>query len=110
MAKSTGNLVLVRDLLGEHPGAVLRMLLLHRRWDRAWEYDASELVAAAERVEELHAAAGRAGKAGPERQDEAGRDAVLAALVDDLDVPTAYSLAVEHGGRAARLLADVLKV
>lgn len=102
MAKSTGNLVLVRDLLAQHPGAVVRMLLLHRDWRAPWEYDAAQVAEAAERVEALHAAAAR-------RSDE-GREAVLAALVDDLDVPTAYARAVEDGGVAARLLIDLLKV
>lgn len=102
MAKSTGNLVLVRDLLGEHPGPVLRMLLLNRRWQEPWEYDTSDLAAATEQVEALHAAAGRS--------TDQGRDAVLAALVNDLDVPGAYSAALEHGGVAARTLVDLLKL
>jgi L-cysteine:1D-myo-inositol 2-amino-2-deoxy-alpha-D-glucopyranoside ligase len=104
MAKSKGNLVLVRDLLAEHAGAVVRMMLLHRPWSEPWEYDPALPARAADQVEALHAAAGRPG-AGSE-----GRDAVLAALVDDLDVPRAYGIALEHGGDAARALADLLKV
>ena len=37
MAKSTGNLVLVSDLLKEHPAAAVRLLILDRRWDQDWE-------------------------------------------------------------------------
>ena len=33
MAKSTGNLVLVSDLLKEYPAAAVRLLILDRRWD-----------------------------------------------------------------------------
>ncbi|MCB0906307.1 MAG: cysteine--tRNA ligase [Nocardioidaceae bacterium] len=102
MAKSTGNLVLVRDLLGQVPGAVIRLLLLDRRWSESWEYDDAALAAAAQSLEDLHAAAGRTASS--------GRDAVLAALLDDLDVPAALAIAMEEGGEAARLLADVLKV
>ena len=103
MAKSTGNLVLVRDLLTDHEGAVVRLLLLDRPWSEPWEYDAAALTAAADRLGRLRAAAGRAGSAD-------GREAVLAALLDDLDVPTAAALAEEHGGEAARTLLSVLRL
>jgi L-cysteine:1D-myo-inositol 2-amino-2-deoxy-alpha-D-glucopyranoside ligase len=103
MAKSTGNLVLVRDLLAEHEGAVVRLLLLNRAWSRSWEYDASQLQAATEVLGRLRAAAGRAGEAD-------GRRMVLAALLDDLDVPTAVERAVELGGEAARTLLSVLRL
>jgi cysteinyl-tRNA synthetase len=103
MAKSTGNLVLVRDLLDDHEGAAVRLLLLDRRWSEPWEYDAAALAAAADRLARLRAAAGRPGTA-------EGRDLVLAALLDDLDVPTAAALAEEHGGEAARSLLSVLRM
>jgi len=103
MAKSTGNLVLVRDLLADHEGAAVRLLLLDRRWSEPWEYDAGALAAAADRLARLRAAAGRPGAA-------EGRDLVLAALLDDLDVPTAAALAEEHGGEAARTLLSVLRL
>src|SRR6202035_5877753 len=32
MAKSTGNLVLVGDLLAQYPAGVIRLLILDRRW------------------------------------------------------------------------------
>ncbi len=102
MAKSTGNLVLVRDVLAEVPGAVLRLLLLHRPWGEAWTYDPAELAPTAERLERLRAAAASLG-------DE-GRDEVLAALAGDLDVPAAVTVAEKVGGGAARLLLDVLRL
>jgi len=103
MAKSTGNLVLVRDLLADHEGAAVRLLLLHRSWAEPWEYDAAALADAAERLSRVRAAAGRLGAA-------EGRDLVLTALLDDLDVPTAAALAEEHGGEAARTLLSVLRL
>ncbi|HTP15111.1 MAG TPA: cysteine--tRNA ligase, partial [Streptosporangiaceae bacterium] len=47
MAKSTGNLVLVSDLLRDYPAAALRLLILDRRWDQDWEYHPARLAAAA---------------------------------------------------------------
>jgi len=102
MAKSTGNLTLVADLLGDHSPAAVRLLLLDRPWHTAWEYEPNDLDRAAERLERLFAAAGRPGAG------DAATGAVTAALLDDLDVPRAIETAVENGGEAARLLLRVL--
>ena len=102
MAKSTGNLVFVSDLVERTSGAVVRTLLLDRRYDAAWDHTDDALDAAGSRLEQLHAAAGRSGGS------DAARDAVLLALCDDLDVPRAIDLAVEAGGQAARELVQVL--
>jgi L-cysteine:1D-myo-inositol 2-amino-2-deoxy-alpha-D-glucopyranoside ligase len=102
MAKSTGNLTLVDDLLRDHSPAAVRLLLLDRPWHTAWEYQPSELDRAGERLERLFTAAGRSGAG------DAATAAVTAALLDDLDVPEAIQVAVEHGGKAARLLLRVL--
>lgn len=101
MAKSTGNLVLVPDLLAEHDAAVVRLLLLNRRWDEPWTFDAAGLDTAASLLEKLYAAAGRSGPA-------SGRDAVADALRHDLDVPAAVSTAVDAGGAGARFALHVL--
>lgn len=102
MAKSTGNLVLVRDLLADHDGAVIRLMLLNRPWAEPWEYTPGELTHATELLAGLRAATARRGSAGP--------DAVLAALLDDLDVPAAVAAALGGGGEAARTLLEVLKL
>ena len=107
MAKSTGNLVLVSELLKEHPAAVVRLLILDRRWDDDWDFSRAGLDAAAARLERLHAAAGR-----PER-GAAGSGgtavaAMRAALADDLDVPAALRIAEDGGGQAARSLGSLL--
>ena len=102
MAKSTGNLVFVRDLLARSEGAVVRALLLDRPYASAWDYTETELERAGQRLDALRTAAGR-----PQGSDTAPA-AVLSALVDDLDVSTAWDVAVEDGGQAARDLVSVL--
>ena len=102
MAKSTGNLVLVADLLTRHRAAALRLMVLDRPWQEAWEYSEQVLLQAEGRVDALHSAAGRSG--GSERAVEQ----VTAALLADLDVPRALSIALEEGGAPARLLSRAL--
>jgi cysteinyl-tRNA synthetase len=101
MAKSTGNLVLVTDLLGAHPAARVRLLLLDRPWREPWDYSEDLLERAGVRLDNVYTAAGRTG-------GEAGVGAVRSALFDDLDVPRAVEVALEAGGAAARLLVTVL--
>jgi len=102
MAKSTGNLVLVSDVLDKHPAGALRLLLVDRPWAQEWEYHPAALAAAAARLERLYGAAGRSSL------DTAGAAAVTAALLDDLDVPRALAVAEEAGGEAARVALSVL--
>ncbi|HUR15222.1 MAG TPA: cysteine--1-D-myo-inosityl 2-amino-2-deoxy-alpha-D-glucopyranoside ligase [Mycobacteriales bacterium] len=102
MAKSTGNLVFVADLVAKTSAEVVRTMLLDRAYDEAWDADDAGLEAAGRRLDALHAAAGRPGSS------EAASEAVLAALADGLDVPRALDLAVEAGGQAARDLTAVL--
>jgi L-cysteine:1D-myo-inositol 2-amino-2-deoxy-alpha-D-glucopyranoside ligase len=102
MAKSTGNLVLVQDLLADTPGAAVRLFLLDRPWAQPWEYRSEDLALATGRLEELYVAAGR--KPG----SAAAVDAVRDALLDDLDVPRAVGTALEAGGEAARAVIRTL--
>jgi len=101
MAKSTGNLVLVPDLLAEHDGAAVRLMLLNRPWHEPWTFDPGALDVAAALLEKLYAAAGQSGSA-------SGRDAVAAALRDDLDVASAVATALDVGGAGARFALHVL--
>ncbi len=103
MAKSTGNLVLVSDVLASASPAAVRLLLLDRRWGESWDYSTEALAAAGSRLDRLYAAAGRPGSG-------AGADAVTDALFDDLDVPRALAIAEESGGEGARLVLRVLAV
>jgi cysteinyl-tRNA synthetase len=104
MAKSTKNLVLVRDLLKRVPGPVVRLMLLNRGWKDPWEYDDRADVEAGQALERLYSAAGRPA------ESESARARVTAALIDDLDVPTAVAIAESEGGATARFLIDVLKL
>jgi cysteinyl-tRNA synthetase len=107
MAKSTGNLVLVGELLTSYPAAAIRMLILDRRWEQDWDYDPADLAAAAARLERLAAAAGRPGHTVAGHRDTAAA-AVSAALASDLDVPAALRIAEDEGGQAARTLGSLL--
>jgi cysteinyl-tRNA synthetase len=102
MAKSTGNLVLVSDLLARHSAAAVRLLILDRAWADQWDYVPADLDSAARRLESLQIAAGR-----PEGS-AAAVAAVRAALADDLDVPAALAVAEDAGGQAARVLGTLL--
>jgi cysteinyl-tRNA synthetase len=99
MAKSTGNLVLVDDLLRNHAPAVLRMLCLHRPWASGWSFEPAALDTAAATLDQLYAAAAHPGDTGSASCD---------ALLEDLDVPRAIQIALESGGSGARELIDVL--
>jgi cysteinyl-tRNA synthetase len=103
MAKSTGNLVFVDDVLQDATPAALRLLICQRRWWDSWEFDPADLPAAEARVIALRHAAARASG-----HDDQARAAVVTALADDLDVPLALALAEDTGGAAAELLVDVL--
>jgi cysteinyl-tRNA synthetase len=102
MAKSTGNLVFVADLVAKTSAGAVRTLLLDRPYADSWDFDDAGLAAAEQRLEALHSAAGR--PAG----SEAATEAVLLALADGLDVSRALDIATENGGDAARDLAAVL--
>lgn len=104
MAKSAGNLVLVDDLLRHHSAAALRLLVLDRDWRQPWDYRPDELDAAAGRLERLYTAAGRP------MEREGAVQAVTAALLHDLDVPTALDVAEEAGGQGARLVLSTLSL
>lgn len=102
MAKSTGNLVFVADLLERTSAAQVRLLLLDRPHDQPWDFTEEALAAAGERLAALRAAA-----QGP-AVDEAAGQAVLAVLAEGLNVPGAIALALVSGGQAARELLAVL--
>ncbi|MEN3308999.1 MAG: L-cysteine:1D-myo-inositol 2-amino-2-deoxy-alpha-D-glucopyranoside ligase [Micromonosporaceae bacterium] len=104
MAKTTGNLTLVADLLRGHSPAAIRLLILDRPWHAPWDYEPGELSTAADTLEDLYAAAGRPTTA------TAATAAVAAALRDNLDVPQAVALARDAGGEAARFLMRVLSL
>jgi cysteinyl-tRNA synthetase len=102
MAKSAGNLVLIADLLQRYPAAAVRLLLLNRPWHHSWEFRTADIGTQTQTLDLLYSAAGRA------RNSHTATDAVIAALLNDLDVPTALAIAEESGGDAARLVLRTL--
>ena len=104
MAKSTGNLLLIGEVLERHSGQAVRLALLNRAWDQPWECEDVEFERAAAVLERLHSAAGTSGEA------TEAREQVLSLLVTELNVPAALDLALSEGGGAARFLIDVLKL
>lgn len=104
MAKSTGNLVLVSELLERHHPAAVRLGLLHRPVGEPWECTDEVFSAAATLLSRLSAAA-------PERASSAPADRdILARLSDGLDVTGAVELALDRGGAAAASLLELLKL
>ncbi len=102
VAKSTGNLVFVMDLLRDHAPQALRMHILDRPWNETWDFDESGLTAAEDKLEQLWTATSQPGGS------DASVTAAVEALLDDLDVPTALGIALDEGGEAARTVAKVL--
>jgi cysteinyl-tRNA synthetase len=103
MAKSAGNLVLVDDLLADHPAGAVRLMILDRPYSRSWDYTPAAVDAAGRRLEELYRAAGRTTAVGAAAVAETRRR-----LADDLDIAGALDVAVDAGGAPARGLATTL--
>jgi cysteinyl-tRNA synthetase len=106
MAKSTGNLVLTSDVLTSHSAAALRLLLLHRHFADSWSFVATDLDVVEGQVEKLFGASARPARGSGE--GAAAQEAVLSALRSDFDVVTAFDVALEEGGPAARTLVEIL--
>jgi cysteinyl-tRNA synthetase len=104
MAKSTGNLILVEELLARYPAAVVRLLLLDRVWAERWDFVPDGLEHAAARLDRLYTAAGR------RTESDAATALVEQRLLDDLDVPGALDVAEEAGGAAARRLTALVRL
>ncbi|GDY31621.1 cysteine--tRNA ligase [Gandjariella thermophila] len=103
MAKSAGNLVMLDDLLADHPAGAVRLMILDRPWAQSWDYTPERLAAATRRLEDLYRAAGRTTEVGAPAVAETRRR-----LAGDLDVSGALDVAIDAGGAPARLLATTL--
>ena len=104
VAKSTGNLVFVEDLLRRWPGELLRLHLLHRPWAEPWEFAEEDLAATGAQLERLLS------RAASLDDDEAATGAALDALATDLDVPRALAIAEEAGGRTLSTVGKLIGV
>ena len=103
MAKSTGNLVLVDDILQGCSPAALRLLLLARPYGEAWDFEPAQVGEAEVGLQRLYAAAGRAGSS-------TDPDGAVALLREDLDVAGACARAEADGGEVARRLITALRL
>ena len=87
MAKSVGNVVQVRDLLGDQPGELLRLALLHAHYRKPLDWTADLLRQARGALDRLYRAWQAAGA--PAADGAAPHPELLAALLDDLNTPLA---------------------
>ena len=102
MAKSTGNLVFVHDLLERWPAAAIRYLILSRPWHESWGFDESELDRAELELEELRGLESKPGAS------SAAFAEVQRAMFENLDLPRALAVAKEAHGRVLRDLTHLL--
>jgi L-cysteine:1D-myo-inositol 2-amino-2-deoxy-alpha-D-glucopyranoside ligase len=108
MSKSLGNLVFAHDLLERHAGPAIRTYLLSNHYRATWSYDDDRMSAAADRLDRWRTAAATGGR------DAAAEQAVVAALDDDLDAPTALDaldrMAEDGHGASLRASATLLGI
>ena len=91
MAKSTGNILRVRDLLAEHDGEVLRLALLSAHYRQPLEWTNQLVAESAQKLDRMY---GVLRDAGLDAAADTGGEPpapVLAALEDDLNTPLAIA-------------------
>ena len=102
MSKSLGNTLVVHELLKQHPGEVLRYLLLTAHYRQPLDWSESELDRAKRTLDRLYGVLRIASEQfGPFEADERPGEAFLEALRDDLNTPVALA----EFNRVARELA-----
>jgi cysteinyl-tRNA synthetase len=102
MSKSLGNTLVVHELLKNHPGEVLRYLLLSAHYRQPLDWSEQELDRARRTLDRLYGVLRTAaGKFGPFSASEQPGDGFLEALRDDLNTPVALA----EFNRVARELA-----
>jgi cysteinyl-tRNA synthetase len=102
MAKSTGNLVFVHDVIERWHAAAVRLLILSRKFSDPWDFDETLLDSATGELESLRSLAAKPGGS------EAALDEVGRALRKNLDVPRALAVACEAGGNTLSQLIGFL--
>ena len=89
MSKSLGNVFLVRELLEQHPGEVLRLALLSAHYRQPLDWSANLLEESRRKLDRLYGALRDAGAAADDAEPDPG---VLAALNDDINTPGALAV------------------
>ncbi|HUY67504.1 MAG TPA: class I tRNA ligase family protein [Acidimicrobiales bacterium] len=102
MAKSTGNLVFVHDLLQRWPAAAIRYLILTRPWRADWEFEEDSLMEATAHLDDMWS------RATNTVDSDSARRQVVAALLDDIDASHALAIAREAGGQVLTELIEFL--
>ena len=102
MSKSLGNTLVVHELLKNHPGEVLRYLLLSAHYRQPLDWSGQELERARRTLDRLYSVLRTASDSfGPFQANERPGEAFLEALSDDLNTPEALA----EFNRIARQLA-----
>jgi cysteinyl-tRNA synthetase len=93
MSKSMGNVLLLRDLLDEHPGEVVRLGLLNAHYRQPLDWTDQLLREARRRLDRMYAVLRDAGIDGPGHEPGNAEipARVLAALEDDINTPEALA-------------------
>ena len=92
MSKSIGNVLLVRDLLAEAPGEVVRLGLLTAHYRQPLDWTGDVLTEAEQKLDRMYGALREAGIEGPAVDDGIEPPAsVVEALEDDLNSPRALA-------------------
>jgi L-cysteine:1D-myo-inositol 2-amino-2-deoxy-alpha-D-glucopyranoside ligase len=99
MSKSLGNLVLVRDTLRRHSGDAIRLYLLSHHYRTPFAYEDDGPARFEPLVRRLREAVNATGGSATPLDLTPLRDAVAAALADDLDTPRAIALLAETAER-----------
>ena len=102
MSKSLGNTLVVHELLKQHPGEVLRYLLISAHYRQPLDWSEQELERARKTLDRLYSVLRTAAdRFGPFHPDERSGESFLEALRDDLNTP----VAIAEFNRVARDLA-----
>ena len=91
MSKSLGNVVLVRDLLEQAPGEVIRLALLNAHYRQPLDWSADVLAEARRKLDRLYNALRKSSGWQEEWRGEQPDTEFVAALEDDLNTPRALA-------------------
>jgi len=108
MSKSLGNVLLVRDLLGEAPGEAIRFALLGAHYRQPLDWSTDGLVQARRGLDRLYGVLRDLGDATDNACPPGLLDAFEAALEDDLNFPAAIAelFRIAKAARQATTVAD----
>lgn len=95
MSKSLGNLIMVRDLLGEYSPDALRFYLASHHYRRSWSYNKTDLEQCAKKIELIQTALNVSGGVGRQVDSTTFVQGFERALENDLDTPGACDILIE---------------